>query len=126
MLSATPHRGKSDHFRRILQLLDPDAFEGEGLPSINELQPYVIRTEKRLALDYEGQKLFNERETIKLSIELDLNRHFKQIDLYRSVTEYVIKVFNSSKRSGNSATGLIMILFQYILLKIVKIACAFC
>jgi superfamily II DNA or RNA helicase len=112
LLSATPHRGKSDHFRRILQLLDPDAFEGEGLPSINELQPYVIRTEKRLALDYEGQKLFNERETIKLSIELDLNRHFKQIDLYRSVTEYVIKVFNSSKRSGNSATGLIMILFQ--------------
>ena len=112
LLTATPHRGKSDHFRRILQLLDPDAFEGEGLPSISELQPYVIRTEKRLALDYEGQKLFNERETVKLSIELDLNRHFKQIDLYRSVTEYVIKVFNSAKRSGNSATGLIMILFQ--------------
>lgn len=112
LLSATPHRGKSDHFRRILQLLDPDAFEGEGLPSINELQPYVIRTEKRLALDYEGQKLFSDRETVKLTIELDLNRHNKQIDLYNSVTEYVIRVFNSSKRSGNSATGLIMILFQ--------------
>lgn len=31
LLSATPHRGKSDHFRRILQLLDPDAFSGEGI-----------------------------------------------------------------------------------------------
>ena len=26
LLSATPHRGKSDHFRRVLRLLDADAF----------------------------------------------------------------------------------------------------
>lgn len=29
LLSATPHRGNSDHFRRILQLLNADAFVGE-------------------------------------------------------------------------------------------------
>ena len=39
LLTATPHRGKADHFRRILQLLDPDAFVGEGLPDIDELEP---------------------------------------------------------------------------------------
>ena len=33
LLSATPHRGKSDHFRRILQLLNADAFAGEGMPT---------------------------------------------------------------------------------------------
>lgn len=38
LLSATPHRGKSDHFRRILQLLDTDAFTGEGMPSIPEVR----------------------------------------------------------------------------------------
>ena len=43
LLSATPHRGKSDHFRRILRLLDADAFAGEGMPSIPELEPYVVR-----------------------------------------------------------------------------------
>jgi len=63
LLSATPHRGKADHFRRILQLLDQDAFAGEGLPAIEELEPYVIRTEKRLAVNYDGNKLFMERKT---------------------------------------------------------------
>ncbi len=112
LLSATPHRGKSDHFRRILQLLDPDAFAGEGLPDIEELEPYVIRTEKRLAVDYDGKKLFNERETHRFDVLLDLNRHQKQIELYGAVTDYVRKGFNTAKRSKNSATGLIMILFQ--------------
>ena len=112
LLTATPHRGKSDHFRRILQLLDPDAFAGEGLPGIEELEPYVIRTEKRLAVDYDGKKLFNERETHRFDVLLDLNKHEKQMELYGAVTDYVRKGFNTAKRSKNSATGLIMILFQ--------------
>jgi superfamily II DNA or RNA helicase len=112
LLSATPHRGKADHFRRILQLLDPDAFDGEGLPEINEIEPYVIRTEKRLAVDYEGNKLFNERETIRFDVYLDQNRHQLQRELYEDVTNYVRSGFNSAKKSKNSAKGLIMILFQ--------------
>ena len=71
LLSATPHRGKSDHFRRVLQLIDPEAFAGEGMPTIVEIEPYVIRTEKRLAVDYEGNKLFNERQTFRLDVELN-------------------------------------------------------
>lgn len=114
LLSATPHRGKSDHFRRILQLLDPDAFTGTGLPELKELEPYVIRTEKRLAVDYEGAKLFNERETVKLEIELDINNHQLQKELYKAVTDYVKKGFNSAKRTNNQAQGLFMILFQRI------------
>lgn len=112
LLTATPHRGKSDHFRRILQLLDPDAFQGEGLPSLDELAPYVIRTEKRLAVDYQGEKLFNERETIRFDVFLDSIKHRKQIALYEEVTNYVRKGFKTAKNSGNSATGLIMVLFQ--------------
>lgn len=112
LLTATPHRGKADHFRRILQLLDPDAFAGEGLPDIDELEPYVIRTEKRLAVDYEGNKLFSERKTHRFDVFLDINKHQKQMALYDAVTNYVIKGFNTAKRSKNNATGLIMILFQ--------------
>ncbi|TXH59588.1 MAG: DEAD/DEAH box helicase [Bacteroidia bacterium] len=112
LLTATPHRGKADHFRRILQLLDPDAFAGEGLPDIAELEPYVIRTEKRFAIDYDGNKLFNERRTQRFDVFLDINTHQKQMELYAAVTEYVRKGFNTAKRSKNSATGLIMILFQ--------------
>lgn len=112
LLSATPHRGKSDHFRRILQLLDPDAFAGEGLPDIEELEPYVIRTEKRFAVDYEGKKLFNERRTNRFDVFLDINKHQKQMALYDAVTDYVRKGFNTAKRTSNPAKGLIMILFQ--------------
>ena len=112
LLTATPHRGKADHFRRILQLLDPDAFAGEGLPGIESLEPYVIRTEKRLAVDYDGKKLFNERITQRFNVFLEKDKHQKQMALYAAVTEYVRKGFNSAKRSKNSATGLIMILFQ--------------
>jgi SNF2 family DNA or RNA helicase len=111
LLTATPHRGKADHFRRILQLLDPDAFAGEGLPDIEELEPYVIRTEKRFAVDYEGKKLFNVRRTHRFDVILDIN-HQKQKALYAAVTDYVRKGFNSAKRASNPAKGLIMILFQ--------------
>lgn len=58
LLSATPHKGKSDHFRRVLQLMDTDAFSGEGMPTIEEISPYVMRSEKRYAVDYNGKKLF--------------------------------------------------------------------
>jgi SNF2 family DNA or RNA helicase len=112
LLTATPHRGKSDHFRRILQLLDPDAFAGEGLPDIEELEHYVIRTEKRLAVDYDGNKLFNERITNRFDVFLDQHKHAKQIELYRAVTEYVRKGFNAAKKKKNTAIGLIMVLFQ--------------
>ncbi len=112
LLTATPHRGKEDHFRRILQLLDPDAFAGEGLPDIETLEPYVIRTEKRHAVDYEGRKLFNKRNTYRLDVELDLNKYPKQIALYEAVTDYVRKGFNSAKQGNSNSTGLIMILFQ--------------
>lgn len=112
LLTATPHRGKTDHFRRILQLLDPDAFSGEGLPGIEELEPYVIRTEKRLAIDYDGNKLFNERITHRFDVVLDNRKHKKQLELYAAVTEYVRLGFNTAKKTKNTATGLIMILFQ--------------
>ena len=112
LLTATPHRGKSDHFRRILQLLDPDAFAGEGLPGIEELEPYVIRTEKRFAVDYEGNKLFNERQTRRFDVILDINKHQKQMALYDAVTDYVRRGFNTARKTSNPAKGLIMILFQ--------------
>lgn len=112
LLTATPHRGKEDHFRRILQLLDPDAFAGEGLPDIAELEPYVIRTEKRFAVDYDGNKLFSERQTYRFDVFLDINKHQKQMALYDAVTDYVRKGFNTARRTKNNATGLIMVLFQ--------------
>ena len=112
LLSATPHRGKSDHFRRILQLLDADAFYGEGMPAIPELEPYVIRTEKRQAIDYNGKPLFNKRHTKKVEVVYDNIRHNKQQKLYESVTEYVVNGFNLAQQTKNTSYGFVMLLFQ--------------
>ncbi len=112
LLSATPHRGKSDHFRRVLQLIDTDAFQGEGMPSIQEIEPYIVRSEKRNAIDYTGKKLFNERTTQRLDVPLDDILHKLQKELYEDVTEYVKLNFGRAKRKGRTALGLVMIMFQ--------------
>ena len=112
LLSATPHRGKSDHFRRILQLLDADAFTGEGMPTIPELEPYVVRTEKRQAIDYNGKTLFNKRHTKKIEVVYNDAGHRKQKALYDAVTEYVVNGFNLAQQTKNTSYGFVMILFQ--------------
>jgi superfamily II DNA or RNA helicase len=112
LLSATPHRGKSDHFRRIVQLLDADAFAGEGMPTIQELEPYVVRTEKRQAIDYNGKALFNKRNTRKIEVNYDDVLHRKQKALYDAVTQYVVTGFNLAQQTKNTSYGFVMILFQ--------------
>lgn len=112
LLSATPHRGKSDHFRRIVQLLDADAFAGEGMPTIPELEPYVVRTEKRQAIDYNGKALFNKRNTRKIEVNYDDILHRKQKALYDAVTQYVVTGFNLAQQTKNTSYGFVMILFQ--------------
>jgi SNF2 family DNA or RNA helicase len=112
LLSATPHRGKSDHFRRLLQLLNNDAFAGEGMPTIPELEPYVVRTEKRQAIDYNGKALFNKRHTKKIEVILHEVNHRKQKALYDAVTEYVVSGFNLAQQTKNNSYGFVMILFQ--------------
>lgn len=112
LLSATPHRGKSDHFRRILKLLDADAFAGQGAPQPSELEPFVIRTEKRQAIDYDGNPLFKKRRTEKLLVFCDEQKHKKQKALYEAVTDYIKTGFNKAVTTKNVSYGFVMVLFQ--------------
>lgn len=112
LLSATPHRGKSDHFRRIMKLLNDDAFSGDAKPTLEELEPYVVRTEKRQAIDYSGKPLFNKRHTEKLVAQYDDSKHKLQQALYDSVTEYVKKGFDLTTKTKNTSYAFVMVLFQ--------------
>ena len=51
LLSATPHQGKSDAFQRLMTVLDKEAFPDLESVSRERVMPYVIRTEKRKAVD---------------------------------------------------------------------------
>ena len=63
LLSATPHQGKTASFQRIMALLDRDEFIAAGSIRREKVVPFVIRTEKRRAINDQGDPLFLPRLT---------------------------------------------------------------
>lgn len=111
LLSATPHQGKTDAFHRLLVLLDEQAFPDISSVTKERVQPYVIRTEKRRAIDAEGKPLFKPRHTELVPISWE-ERHRDQQLLYEAVTEYVREGYNLALREKRSYIGFLMILMQ--------------
>jgi superfamily II DNA or RNA helicase len=111
LLSATPHQGKTDAFHRILRLLDAEAFPDAGTVTRERVQPYVIRTEKRQAIDADGHPLFKPRRTQPIAVAW-LPRHDEQRRLYEAVTEYAREGYNQAMREKRHYIGFLMILMQ--------------
>lgn len=111
LLSATPHQGKTDAFHRLMTLLDDDAFPDMDSVSRDRVAPYVIRTEKRKAIDADGKPLFKPRRTQIAPVAWE-NRHQLQQLLYDSVTDYVREGYNQALREKKRHIGFLMILMQ--------------
>ena len=111
LLSATPHQGKTDAFHRILSLLDAEAFPDAGTVTRERVTPYVIRTEKRRAIDADGKPLFKPRRTQLVPIAW-LPAPWNQRSLYEAVTEYVREGYNQAVREKRHYIGFLMILMQ--------------
>ena len=111
LLSATPHQGKSDAFHRLLTLLDREAFPDEASVTRERVAAYVIRTEKRAAIDATGAPLFKPRQT-RLTPVAWAERHAKQRTLYEAVTTYVRHGYNQSLKTKQRHIGFLMILMQ--------------
>jgi SNF2 family DNA or RNA helicase len=86
LLSATPHQGKTDAFHRLMTLLDDKAFPDLDSVTRERVAPYVIRTEKRKAIDANGKPLFKPRRTQMVPVAWE-NRHHLQQLLYEAVTD---------------------------------------
>ncbi|MEW6032245.1 MAG: helicase-related protein [Bacillota bacterium] len=111
LLSATPHQGKTDAFHRLISLIDAQAFPDVSSVTKERVQPYVIRTEKRLAIDADGKPLFKPRRTELAPVSWE-ERHRDQRLLYEAVTEYVREGYNQAMREKRSYIGFLMILMQ--------------
>ncbi|PDS70167.1 DEAD/DEAH box helicase [Rhizobium phaseoli] len=111
LLSATPHQGKTDQFHRLLQLLDRDSFPDEGSVSSERVRPFVVRTEKRIAIDAEGKPLFKPRMT-RLHPVAWQDRHMSQQKLYAAITDYVRHGYNQAMAAKQRHIGFLMILMQ--------------
>ena len=110
LLTATPHQGKTDGFRRLLTFLDEQAF-GPDLPLTRELvAPYVIRTEKRQAIGTDGQPLFKPRKTVLHPVAWE--NEGEQKALYEAVSEYVRLGYDQARTEKRNAIGFLMLLMQ--------------
>ena len=111
LLSATPHQGKTDQFMRLMQLIDRDTFPDENSVQQDRVRPFVIRTEKRAAIDAEGRPLFKPRMTRLFAVAWQ-NRHAAQHRLYEAVTDYVRHGYNQALIAQQRHIGFLMILMQ--------------
>lgn len=111
LLTATPHSGKTEPFLRLMQLLDRSAFPNTKAVVREQVAPYLIRTEKREAVDNEGKPLFKARHTYIMEVAWE-SRHQLQQELYEAVTEYVRVGYNKAMREKKPYIGFLMILFQ--------------
>ena len=109
LLSATPHNGKTEPFLRLVRLLDADAFPNAKSIVKEQVAPYLIRTEKREAIDNNGNLLFKNRITHLVTLQWD-ERHSLQKELYQMVSSYVAKTYNKALRNKKKNMCLIFLL----------------
>lgn len=109
LLSATPHSGKSENFRRFLGLVDEAFLHGRPVDRA-AVTATVARADKRTAVDNAGKPLFRNRITTLETVPYgDRTQHRA---LYEAVTDYVRTGYGHALRTGQTATGFLLLLMQ--------------
>lgn len=114
LLSATPHQGKSDAFRRLMSIIDPEAFPDNEAVTRSQVEKYLIRHEKRTTVDGFGRPLFRPRHTQTVSVAWGWNCS-GQRQLYAAVTEYLKTTYSLAARMTRSKRvmiGFLLVLIQ--------------
>ncbi|MGH2592886.1 MAG: SNF2-related protein [Anaerolineae bacterium] len=130
-LTATPHRGRKDTFRRLLMLLDQDLFQKDELVTqhVHEaVATYTAPTEafeseaaiskarnrfflrrlKEEMIDWDHNPLFKPRHTNTVGYELTP----EELDLYNAVTNYVRSRRQEAKAKKNRNVELTLVVMQ--------------
>lgn len=115
LLTATPHRGRMDTFKMLLQILDEDIFATEEIANTrirelehNGINKFFIRRLKEDMKNWNGKPLFKERFTRTTSYELTA----EEKDLYDSVTAYLIAKKAEASQSKNIHVSLALSVMQ--------------
>ncbi len=130
-LTATPHRGRKDTFRRLLMLLDQDLFQKDELvterlkrqaqtvnlnteqfeaeAAINEARNrFFLRRLKEEMVDWNGNQLFKPRHTNTVGYNLTPEEY----QLYLAVTAYVRSRRKQAKEKKNRNVELALVVMQ--------------
>lgn len=115
LLTATPHRGRADTFKCLMQLLDEDIFATPDLAasriqeiSQNGINKYFIRRLKEDMKDWNSQPLYKERYTKTVAYQLTP----EEKKLYDEVTNYLTKQKAEATESKNIHVSLALQVMQ--------------
>lgn len=115
LLTATPHRGRKDTFKNLLQLLDKDIFTSDELVTkrIKEYEAeginrFFIRRLKEDMKDWEGKPLFKLRYTKTVQYELTPEEKM----LYDAVTDYLTNKRKDAIEQKNQFVELTLMVMQ--------------
>ena len=115
LLTATPHRGRKDTFKKLLQLLDEDIFATSELVTdrVRELSEtgankFFIRRLKEDMKDWDGNPLYKKRFTRTTSYNLTPDEK----RLYDAVTDYLTKRKAEAAQSKNIHVSLALQVMQ--------------
>lgn len=115
LLTATPHRGRPDTFKKLLQLLDEDIFATDELAAArvrelehNGLNKFFIRRLKEDMRNWDGKPLYKERFTQTVAYELTL----EEKKLYDAVTNYLTKQKEEASQTRNIHVSLALAVMQ--------------
>jgi len=124
LLTATPHKGDQEHFRRFLQLLDQDAYA--DVKSIRQAieqrsAPFYLRRTKEAMVyfperqpdgSWKARKLFTKRDTRTADFTIDN----EELRLYRDLTAFVKEQSRKAAEKGDDprarAVSFLMALYQ--------------
>lgn len=108
LLSATPHDGKGEAFRSLIEYIDP-FLVGENRELGQEtVDRVMIRRGKTDIYDDDGERIFPDREVNSASVSMTHDER----QFYRAVTDYVKNVYNRSEKLNEPAVGFAMALMQ--------------
>ena len=115
LLTATPHRGRKDTFKNLLQLIDKDIFATDNLVTdrIKEIgekgvNKFFIRRLKEEMKDWSGNPLFKQRFTRTTMYKLT----DEEKKLYDRVTNYLLRKRQEAKAEANIHVSLALMVMQ--------------
>ena len=115
LLTATPHRGRTDTFKKLLQLLDEDIFATDEIASTrikelehNGINKFFIRRLKEDMKDWNGKPLFKNRNTLTTAYHLTP----EEKELYDAVTKYLTKKKEEASETKNIHVSLALTVMQ--------------
>jgi len=94
LLSATPHDGKGEAFRSLVEYIDPFLVGENRELSQETVDRVMIRRGKTDIYDEDGERVFPDREVNSVSVSMTHDER----QFYRAVTDYV-KTSTTAPRS---------------------------